>query len=158
MINALIMDVDGTLTDGKVYIGNNGEAFKAYNIKDGYGIANILPLHGIIPVIITGRQSESVNIRACELGITNVFQGIKDKKALLEKWINDQSESKEYTIAYIGDDDNDLQCMEYVRNISGIIGCPSDASQKIISTADFVCKNKGGDGAVREFIDYLISL
>ena len=84
-IRMLVLDVDGTLTDGKVYMGANGEAVKAFDIKDGYGIANILPRLGITPVIITGRKSEILLRRCEELKITHIYQGIMDKVAKLKE-------------------------------------------------------------------------
>ena len=71
-ISALLMDVDGTLTDGKIYISAEGEGFKAFDVKDGYGICRLLPQYGITPVIVTGRTSEIVARRGAELGITNI--------------------------------------------------------------------------------------
>ena len=84
-LKAFVMDVDGTLTDGKIYIGDKGESFKAFDVKDGYGIHEILPLHQVRPVIMTGRKSDIVANRAGELEIDIVLQGIKDKKSR-QKW------------------------------------------------------------------------
>ena len=78
-IKLLVMDVDGTLTDGHIYMGPDGEVMKAFDVKDGYGIAHILPRYGIIPVIITGRRSQIVERRCAELGITELYQGVGDK-------------------------------------------------------------------------------
>ena len=75
-IKLFVMDVDGTLTDGKIYMGENGEIMKAFNVKDGYAIAHMLPEMEIIPVIITGRKSKIVENRAKELGITELYQGV----------------------------------------------------------------------------------
>ena len=83
-IKMLVMDVDGTLTDGKIYIGPQGEVMKAFNIKDGYGIVQFIK-SGTIPVIITGRKSEIVQRRAEELGITELYQGVEDKLSQLKK-------------------------------------------------------------------------
>ena len=79
MIKFLIMDVDGTLTDGKIYMGNKGELFKAFDVKDGCGIKDILPEYGIIPVIITARQSDILKRRCEELNIINLYQGVRHK-------------------------------------------------------------------------------
>ena len=84
-IKMLVMDVDGTLTDGKIYVGSQGEVMKAFNVKDGYAIARILPDLGIIPVIITGRTSSIVEYRAKEIGITELYQGVSDKLAQLKQ-------------------------------------------------------------------------
>ncbi len=152
-IKYLVMDVDGTLTDGKIYMGNNGEIMKAFSIKDGCGIQNILIPSGIIPVIITGRESDIVLNRCKEIGISDIHQGISNKLEELFTITPDFS-----TVAYIGDDINDIPCMIKVKEAKGITGCPKDAAKEVISFVDFVAKNKGGDGAVRNFIDWLIEL
>ena len=82
-IKLLIMDVDGTLTDGKIYMGDNGEVMKAFNAKYGYGITQILPQLDIIPVIITGRTSKIVENRAAELKISELYQGVLDKVGVI---------------------------------------------------------------------------
>ena len=79
-IKLLVMDVDGTLTDGCIYTGSNGEMMKAFDVKDGYAIKHILPELGIIPAIITGRRSDIVACRARELDIEELYQGVADKK------------------------------------------------------------------------------
>lgn len=149
-IKYLVMDVDGTLTDGKIYQGNTGEIFKAFDVKDGYGIANILPDLGITPVIITGRTSDIVLSRASDLGIERVYQGVKDKKAVLNGITNSFK-----TISIIGDDLNDLEMMKSVKECGGLVGAPADAVNEIKEIADFVSEKKGGDGAVREFIEWI---
>ena len=147
MIKMLVMDVDGTLTDGRIYIGADGEAMKAFDVKDGYGIVQ-LRNKGVLPVIITGRKSTIVEKRAAELGISELHQGIHNKleklKELVEKY-----EIKAEEIAYIGDDLNDLECINYC----SLSACPNDAIEEIKSFVSYVCKKNGGQGAVREFID-----
>ncbi|MBQ8627748.1 MAG: 3-deoxy-D-manno-octulosonate 8-phosphate phosphatase [Agathobacter sp.] len=145
------MDVDGTLTDGKIYMGNTGEVCKAFNIKDGCGIHDIAIPNGLIPVIITGRESQIVLNRCKELGIQNIYQGVSNK---LEKLISITQDFSE--VAYIGDDINDLSCMEAVKEAGGIIGCPKDAVEKVLEIADYVAGHNGGDGAVRDFIEWLV--
>lgn len=152
MIKYFAMDVDGTLTDGKIYMGAESEMFKAFNIKDGYGIHNILPEEGIIPVVITGRESAIVVNRCRELEISAVFQNVKDKAEVLAVFTNDELNA----VAYIGDDLNDLSVMERVHKAGGIVGCPADAMDKVKSCADYVSKHNGGEGAVRDFIDWII--
>jgi len=150
MIKMVVLDVDGTLTNGKIYVGTQGEIMKAFNVKDGLGIVK-LHVKEIVPVIITGRKSEIVTIRAKELDIKEVHQGIDDKfnklKQIAKKYECDFNE-----IAYIGDDENDLECMK----LCGIKGCPADAANDVKKVANFVSKRNGGDGAVREFIEYLM--
>lgn len=150
----LIIDVDGTLTDGKIYIGNNGEEFKAFDVKDGCGIHDILPKE-IIPVIITGRTSKIVKKRCVELGIKEIHQGVTNKVEVLKSILNASGRCLE-NVAYIGDDINDLQCMIIVKGAGGVVGCPSDATYSVCQIADYVCSKKGGSGAVREFIEWLI--
>ena len=133
MIKYFVMDVDGTLTDGKIYMSSNGELMKAFNIKDGCGIHDILIPANIIPVIITGRYSDIVLNRCNELGINKIFQGISDK---LNQIINITSDLSE--IAYIGDDLNDLASMKAIKDCGGVVGCPCDAVDKIIELSDYV--------------------
>lgn len=151
MIKYLVMDVDGTLTDGKIYMGAHGEMMKAFNIKDGCGIHDIVIPGGIIPVIITGRTSEIVKKRCGELGIQQVYQGIKNKIEQLNSIADDLSQ-----VAYIGDDINDLSCMIPVKEAGGVVGCPADAVERVKEISDFVALHNGGDGAVRDFIEWII--
>ena len=142
--------MDGTLTDGGIYRGNNGEELKRFNVKDGYAIVNAQKL-GIEFGIITGRKSELVEIRAKELKIKYLYQGISEKTVILEEIIKKDSLSKE-EIAYMGDDLNDLLIMKQV----GLSGTPKDAVDEVIQVADFVSKKNGGSGAVREFIEHIL--
>lgn len=151
-IKALVMDVDGTLTDGGIYIGSNGEEFKKFYVRDGHAIKHFLPLHGIRPIIITGRESEIVNIRCKELDIADCVQGCQEKKNALVEILNKYQISPDET-AYIGDDVNDLECMEFV----GVVGCPNNAIEQIKNKAQFVSQYNGGQGAVRDFIEWIIS-
>ena len=149
-IKILIMDVDGTLTDGKIYMGPQGEVMKAFHCKDGLGIAQLLPEMGIVPVIITGRSSKIVENRARELKISHLYQGVSDKLTVLDQMAIEMRISRQQ-IAYIGDDLNDLSAMQ----VCGCTACPADAVEEIKQIANYVCQHSGGDGAVREFIDYL---
>lgn len=151
MIKYLVMDVDGTLTDGKIYMGNNGEICKAFNIKDGCGIHDVAIPSGIIPVIITGRKSDIVTNRCREIGIERVYQGVSNKIDTLLSITSNLTE-----VAYIGDDINDLSCMNPVKEAGGVIGCPRDAVKKVIEIADYIADHDGGDGAVRDFIEWLV--
>lgn len=145
------MDVDGTLTDGKIYMGKNGEFMKAFNIKDGYGIHDIvIPAH-INPIVITGRKSSIVENRCNELGITEIHQGVSDKLATLLLIVHDL-----VSVAYIGDDINDLKVMLAIKKAGGILGCPADAVDDVKAVSDFIAYHNGGDGAVRDFIDWFM--
>lgn len=145
------MDVDGTLTDGKIYMGNDGEVMKAFSIKDGCGIHDILIPAGITPVIITGRKSKILENRCKEIGIKDIHQGVSNK---IEKLLSVTSDLS--TVAYAGDDINDLSAMNRVKEAGGKIGCPADAVKKVKDIADFISSKSGGDGAVREFIEWLV--
>ena len=150
-IKALVMDVDGTLTDGKIYIGPDGECMKAFNVKDGYGIAQILPKHGILPIIITGRASAITERRAEELNIHCLYQNVSNKVSVLKKIMNENKLVSD-AVAYIGDDLNDLPAMK----VCGCVGCPNDSTKEVLEYADYVCTKNGGAGAVSEFIDYIV--
>lgn len=149
-VKILVMDVDGTLTDGKIYFGSEGEIMKAFNVKDGLGIRKLHSL-GIIPSIITGRESEILKIRAKELNIQEIYQG-QDNKVVKLKELSLKYNCNLSEIAYIGDDENDIECMK----LCGIRACPADAVEPVKKISHFICTKKGGEGAVREFIDYLI--
>lgn len=150
MIKYLVMDVDGTLTDGKIYMGNDGELMKAFSIKDGCGIHDILIPSGITPVIITGRKSDIVTSRCKEIGIEMIYQGIDNKIEVLRSITSSLA-----VVAYIGDDINDLSCMIPVKEAGGLIGCPRDATKKIIDISDYIADHDGGNGAVRDFIEWI---
>lgn len=150
-IRLFVMDVDGTLTDGKIYMSSEGESFKAFNIKDGLGIHELLPQNDIIPIILTGRESHIVQNRAEELGVKYALQGIKNKEQALSNLLDKLGISYAQT-AYIGDDLADYDVMKKC----GVCGCPLDAVDEIKQCCDFVSKYRGGDGAVREFIEWII--
>lgn len=160
MIKFLVMDVDGTLTDGKIYMGVDGEAFKAFDIKDGYALHTLLKEHGIIPVIITARKSPMVELRCKELGVTEIHQGIMNKldclKSILEQYSSADQRYDFSNVAYIGDDILDLQCMNPIKAAGGSAGCPANAVKQVISACDYVSPHIGGEGAVRDFAEYLI--
>ena len=140
-IKLIVLDVDGTLTDGGVYYDSNGNEFKRFDVKDGLGI-RVAQKAGLEFAIITGRESHMVERRTSELGKYPALLNLaKELGCTLEE------------IAYIGDDLNDLQCMESV----GFAACPADAAKQIKSTAHYVSIYKGGYGAVRDILEHLIS-
>ena len=153
MIKLFVMDVDGTLTDGKIYISNNGEAMKAFSAHDAVGV-RMLPSHNITPVIITGRKSEIVKIRAKEMNmdLSFVFQNVNSKLEKLNQILEDNNILPE-EVAYIGDDINDLECFK----ICGFTACPKDAVDAIKKESTYISKNNAGDGAVRDIIEHLIN-
>lgn len=153
MIKYLIMDIDGSLTDGKIYMGPSGEAMKAFSVKDGYVINYILKPEGIIPIIITARNSSIVQHRCDELGIKEVHQGKTDKLSTLIEVVGE--DNLRYC-AYFGDDILDIKCMEPIKKAGGVVGCPADAVKKVKSLSDFICLNNAGEGALREFVEWLV--
>lgn len=149
-IKILVMDVDGTLTDGKIYIGSDGEMLKAFNVKDGLGISKLHSVN-IVPAIITGRESEILKRRSEELKIKELYQGEENKIEKLEELV-ERYRCSFLEVAYIGDDENDLQCMR----VCGYTGCPADAMESVKKEVDYICDKNGGEGAVREFIEKIL--
>lgn len=147
MPKIIVFDVDGTLTDGKIYMGPNGEAFKAFNAHDAVGIRKLKDI-GIETVIITGRESQIVENRAKEMNITHVYQNIQDKKEKLLE-ISKEKNIDLKDIAYIGDDENDYEAMK----ICGFKACPNDAEEKIKEIVDYISPKKCNEAAVREILE-----
>lgn len=150
-IKLFVMDVDGTLTNGKIYVSANGEQFKAFDVKDGYGIRHILKEQGIRTAIITGRESDIVQCRAKELDVDFLFQGVQNKVKCLEELLA-QLGLGWTDVAYVGDDVNDLECIRR----AAWSGCPGDAHKSVCDAVTYVAKYGGGNGAVREIIEFLI--
>ena len=149
-IKLLLLDVDGVLTDGGVYIAESGDRFKKFNIQDGYGIVKARQ-NGITVGIITGGESKIVELRAAELGITEVYQRFDDKIAAYER-IKAKVNVRDAEIAHVGDDELDIPLFERV----GFSAAPADALPGVRKKVDYVCKRKGGDGAVREVIEKIL--
>lgn len=149
-INTIFLDVDGTLTNGKVYLDNQKNELKAFDVKDGLIIVAALEL-GYEVIIMTGRKSEVVARRAAELGIKEYYQGVRDKKGALEKLMKKKGITYQ-NLAYLGDDLNDLAVMKKAR----FAACPANAAQEIKSVSDFISEFKGGEGAVREILTRLL--
>ena len=151
MIRLFCSDVDGVMTDNKLHISASGELFKTFNARDGWALKEILPNNGIVPAVVTGRKSEIVPRRCEELGVSLVFCGRNDKKEVVVQLAKDQGISMN-EVAYIGDDLNDLPAIE----IAGISGCPGDAIEEVRKAVTYVCKAKGGEGALREFAEWVV--
>lgn len=150
-IKLIVLDVDGTLTDGGIYYDSQGNEMKRFDVKDGLGIL-VARKAGLEFAIITGRASPMVERRAKELGVKYLLQGVQKKYPALLELAKDCGLSLE-EIGYIGDDLNDLQCMEAV----GFRACPSDAASAVKSICNFVASASGGHGAVRESLESLLS-
>lgn len=149
-IQLLICDVDGVMSDGLIYMGNNGEELKAFNIRDGYGIRCLLT-SGIEVAIITGRQSKLLEDRAKTLGITYLYQGQHNKLLAYQQLLDTLNLKPEQT-AYIGDDLIDLPVMEKV----GLSVAVADAHPLLTPRANYVTRIAGGRGAVRELCDLIL--
>jgi 3-deoxy-D-manno-octulosonate 8-phosphate phosphatase (KDO 8-P phosphatase) len=149
-IKLLILDVDGVLTDGKITYTESGEEIKSFNVKDGLGI-KLLQKAGIEIAIISGRKSKVTEIRANELGIEKIFQGIADKKEIFNELINELKITKEET-AFIGDDFNDVLLLKEVGYSATVLNSPNELKEIV----DVVINAKGGEGAVRIFIENIL--
>lgn len=149
-ISLLLLDVDGVLTDGRLYFSNSGEEIKAFHSLDGHGIKMLMRV-GINVGIITGRNSALLEKRAADLGIELLYQGREDKlKALEEIMASTGLESGQ--ICYVGDDLPDLPVLEAV----GLGFSVPQGHPDITAVADAVTENPGGMGAVREITDFLL--
>ena len=151
-IKMLVLDVDGCLTDGSIYMSPDGELMKQFNVKDGYAIKNILKENNIIPVVITGRKSDIVKRRCDELDVKDLIQGstnkLEDLSKLLQKYGLTIDE-----VACIGDDIPDLEVIK----LCGLSACPSDAIKDVKENASYVSAFPGGHGAVRDIIEWVVS-
>ena len=149
-VRLLVLDVDGVLTDGRLYYGARGESLKVFNVKDGHGIKQVAAA-GITVAIISGRKSPIVTRRARELGIRHVAQGVTDKLAALHKLVKSQSVALEHC-ACVGDDTPDAPML----NAAGLAIAVADAHPDARAVADLLTTRAGGQGAVREVCDWLI--
>ena len=148
-IKLLILDVDGVLTDGGMYYTESGDEFKVFNAKDGLAIQRLSTEFRLdVGIISSGHNINLIQRRASLLKIKHVYVGKDDKMAVLKEWC-EQLNITLNEVAYIGDDLNDMECMQQV----GIAACPSDAVEKIRNISKNVLKRKGGDACVREFIE-----
>ena len=150
MIELLVLDVDGCLTDGKITYDANGIESKSFDVKDGLGIATWIKM-GKKVAIITGRKSSIIEKRAKELQIPYLFQGIRNKKEVLDTLL-DELNIDYSQVAAIGDDLNDYKMLKSVK----ISFTPQNGSNYIKSIVDIVLEKDGGNGAVREMIEYII--
>lgn len=149
-IKLLIMDVDGVLTDGRIILDNEGNEFKAFNVRDGHGIRMLIKA-GLHVAIITGRDSRVVARRAKELGITEVYQGRHKKADTFDQLIKKLKLAKE-EVAYIGDDIVDIPIFRR----AGLAVAVADATDEAKAYAMMVTEKCGGRGAVREACDFLL--
>jgi len=149
-VKILILDVDGVLTDGRIIINDHGEETKSFNVKDGFGIRALLDA-GIDVAVITGRQSLVVEHRAKDLGIRNVYQGVKDKKAACVRLLEERRMTSDQA-CYMGDDLPDIPVLRYV----GMPVAVADAVKEAREAALYITEKNGGNGAVREVCELIL--
>jgi len=149
-IKLLLLDVDGVMTDGRIILDNQGNENKAFHVRDGHGI-KLAQKAGITVGIITGRSSQVVDIRAKELGISEVHQGAKDKIAVYDSLVARYG-VRDDEVAYIGDDVVDLDVLKRV----GLAAAVADCDPSVRPYVDLVTRVPGGRGAVREVINLIL--
>lgn len=149
-IRLIVLDVDGVLTDGKLFLSSSGEEMKGFHVHDGMGIS-LAKFVGIEVAIITGRKSMAVERRVQELNINHLQQGVKDKESALLH-LASELDIDVNQMCYIGDDLNDLTAM----NMVGLAACPANAIEEVKQAAEIVAERMGGNGAVREIIETIL--
>ncbi|MBL8352149.1 MAG: HAD hydrolase family protein [Burkholderiaceae bacterium] len=147
---AAIFDVDGVLTDGRLYIGEQGEVFKAFHVLDGHGL-KLLARCGITPLVITGRDSAAVRRRVADLGLAEAHFGVADKLAVADRLLAVRGLAWP-EVAVIGDDWPDLPLLAR----AGFACAPANAHAEARALAHHVTAARGGEGAAREFCDLLL--
>ncbi len=151
-IAALLVDVDGTLTDAGMYYSAEGEALKKFNTRDAHGLLRV-QASGVRVGVITAEDSPAVAARMRKLGLSDYYPGVADKLPLVRQLLADWGLAAA-SLAYIGDDLGDLDCIAY----AGLAACPADAVPEVRSQAAYVCEHPGGAGAVREFCEHILRL
>ena len=147
-IKLLVLDVDGTLTDGGVYITEKGDEFKKFNTKDGLALRSLTKNNFQVGIISASISKEIVKYRANMLGIQHLYIGEKNKLEILTEWIKKININFE-NVAYVGDDVNDLSVIQKV----GLSACPADAVDAVKKQCHIILQRNGGDACVREFIE-----
>jgi 3-deoxy-D-manno-octulosonate 8-phosphate phosphatase (KDO 8-P phosphatase) len=150
-IRMLVLDVDGVLTDGRLYFDNQGNEMKSFSTRDGLGL-RALQDQGIILAFITGRKSGIVSQRAAQLGVTHVYQGRNDKLNAFNELLSDTSMDEQNT-CYAGDDWIDIPVLDRV----GLAVTVPDADQVVRNRVHWVTSRGGGNGAVREICDLILA-
>lgn len=149
-VRLVVLDVDGVLTDGRLYYGADGEAMKAFDVRDGHGV-KLLMRAGIEVALLTARSSAIVAVRARELGIARVMQGQSDKAAGFEA-LRAATRVDADACACMGDDWPDLAVLRR----AGLAAAPADACAPVRAAAHWIATRDGGRGAVREFAEFIL--
>jgi 3-deoxy-D-manno-octulosonate 8-phosphate phosphatase (KDO 8-P phosphatase) len=150
-LKAIVLDVDGVLTDGGVWWGPNGEEWKRFCFADIMGVSRARKA-GLIVALISGEDSPLVDRFAAKLGITDVEKGCKDKARALRSFAERRGLSMS-DVSFMGDDINDVEAME----IAGLAAAPANAMPAVLKTASFVSQKSGGNGAVRELVEAILA-
>ena len=150
MITTIVCDIDGTLTDGRIIFDSTGTESKNFSVKDGF-IIKAMPKLGIAVIFLTARDSIIVEKRGRELDVSDILQGIHNKKDTLMSYMAAHDLSPE-NVAYIGDDLNDYEAM----SLCGFKACPEDAVYEIRELCDYVSSCRGGHGAARDVCEHIL--
>ena len=151
-IKLIILDIDGTMTDGGMYFAESGDQLKKYNTKDGLAIISLVRKGMLFGIISHGRKERMIKDRAQLLEIDRIYVGTDPKLDILKQWCTELNIDLQ-NVAYIGDDLNDLA----IFNAIGLSACPNDAVTEVKKTVDIILTKGGGMGCVREFLDEWIS-
>ena len=151
-IRLFVLDVDGVLTDGSLLLLNDGQMVRRMNIKDGYAL-QLAVKKGYHLLVISGGNSEAVQLRLEKLGARNVFMGVLNKKEVLQQYMQEHHISRQ-EVLYMGDDMPDIGVMQMV----GLPCCPADAVAEIRDISSYISPLKGGDGCVRDIIEKVLKL
>ena len=146
----MVIDVDGTLTDGKIIYDENGNEMKEFSVRDAAGFF-AAKAAGIKTMVLTGRECKATKRRLDELNVDYIFQNVKDKPSFLRRFCKEHALEKG-DLGYIGDDLNDLEAM----GMCGFVACPSDACAEVKEIANYVSDIKGGNGALRNVIEHYL--
>lgn len=151
-VKIIVLDMDGVLTDGSLWIMPDGEWIRKMNIKDGYALQLAVKM-GYRVVVISGSSSAHVAARLHKLGLQEVYQNVPDKLKVLQELMLPQNNNAE-EVMFMGDDLPDLNAMKY----AGVSCCPADASRDILEMADYISPVNGGEGCVRDVIEKIMRL
>lgn len=149
-IRLFATDVDGVLTDGGMYYSESGDEWKKFNTRDGMGI-KLLQKAGLITAIVTQERTRLVARRAEKLAIPELHQGVFDKLSVIRDMASRHGISLKH-VAYIGDDVNDIEALKAV----GLSAAPADGLPQVLEIVDYVCRQKGGEGVVRELAEMIL--
>ncbi len=149
-IRLFATDVDGVLTDAGMYYSESGDEWKKFNTRDGMGI-KLLQKAGLVTAIVTQERTRLVARRAEKLAIPELHQGVMDKLSVIREMAARHGISLQQ-VAYIGDDVNDIEALQAV----GFSAAPADGLPQVLKVVDYVCRQKGGEGAVRELAEMIL--